>query len=393
VGQPVDLSPLDEGRLQHEERRADARRYALYFARFVEEYGKEGLRIEAVHHQNEPGYAQVRWTIPLFVTFIKNHLGPKFAARNVPAEIWCGTMSNPVDSNIAIACMNDADAMKYIVGFGLQWNLESVVPTLAKKGRVWQTEHRCGNYNFTAKYWNQARYDVNKPQNDHLYGEESWQLIRDWVAAGVNAYCAWNMVLDTLGTALGGWHQNALIVVNRSTKKVRITPAYWVFRHFSQYIDSGATRLGTSGSADALAFQNPDGSIITQVYNKTDAAKKWTVAIMGELNQFDVPAHGWATLRVQPSTGVQAAGRSSHAPSGAGMRVTCLPDAFSVTLPSTEPGRLDLITTSGRVLASADIPGNCREVRLPRPASRNGLLVIRMVRHGVEQTARTVLLH
>jgi glucosylceramidase len=140
------------------------------------------------------------------------------------------------------------------------------------------------------------------PQNDHLYGEESWQLIRDWIVSGVNSYSAWNMVLDTVGKSLDNWPQNALLTVDRATKKLNVTPAYYVFRHFSQYIAPGATRIGTSGNSDALAFKNPDGSIIVQVYNKGAAAKRTTVGVGSALSQalyqFDAPAHGWATLRV-----------------------------------------------------------------------------------------------
>jgi glucosylceramidase len=275
--------------------------HALYMARFVEEYAKEGLKIEAIHPQNEPGYAQVHWTQSLFITFIKTYLGPKFVERNLTAEIWCGTMSHPNDGTIATTLANDSAAMKYVKGFGLQWNLQSTVATLAPKGRVWQTEHKCGNYNFATPYWDQSRYDPNKPQNDHLYGEESWQLIRDWIIAGVNSYSAWNMVLDTVGKNLGtGWPQNALLVVDRSAKKLIVTPAYYVFRHFSQYIAPGATRIGTSGSTDAVAFKNPDGSIITEVYNKGTSSKKMTVGVGSALYQFDIPAHGWATLGVTP---------------------------------------------------------------------------------------------
>jgi glucosylceramidase len=167
-----------------------------------------------------------------------------------------------------------------------------------------QTEHRCGNYNFEGPYWDKGRYSSTKAQNDHLYGEESWQLIRDWIVSGVNSYSAWNMVLDTIGKSLDGWPQNALLVVDRSTKKLIVTPAYYVFRHFSQYIAPGATRIGTTGSNDAFAFKNPDGAIITQVYNKGDSSNKMTVGVGSAfsqvLYQFDVPAHGWATLRLAP---------------------------------------------------------------------------------------------
>jgi len=275
--------------------------HALYMARFVEEYAKEGLKIEAIHPQNEPGYARVHWTQALLIDFMKTYLAPTLAERNLATEVWCGTMSkDPEDTNIAKAVASDPAAMMVVKGFGVQWNLESAVATLAAKGPVMQTEHRCGNYTFDSPYWDKSRYDANKAQNDHLYGEESWQLIRDWIVSGVNSYSAWNMVLDTVGKSLDNWPQNALLVVDRSAKTLTATAAYYAFRHYSQYITPGATRIGISGSTDALAFANPDGSIVTEVYNKDGAAKSTSVGVGSAVYQFDVPAHGWATLRVTP---------------------------------------------------------------------------------------------
>jgi glucosylceramidase len=271
----------------------------LYFAKFVEEYEREGLLIEAVHPQNEPGYARVKWTTQQFIDFIKTYLGPTLEERGLATEIWCGTLSHPDDASIATALIADPDALRYTTGFGLQWNLEDTVAELARFGSVMQTEHRCGNYDFSAQYWDQSRYDPNNAQNDHLYGEESWQLIRDWIAAGVNSYLAWNMVLDTFGKNLGTWHQNALLVVDRETQELIVTPAYYVFRHWSQYIAPGATRIQIGGSNDAVAFKNPDDAIIVQVYNPGESAQQKTVAIRGTSHQFEVPAHGWATLRVE----------------------------------------------------------------------------------------------
>jgi glucosylceramidase len=280
--------------------------HALYMARFVEEYAKQGLTIWAVHPQNEPGYAKVHWTQAELIGFMKSNLGPTFAQRGLTAEIWCGTMSkDPDDTNIAKAVAMDTAALQYVKGFGVQWNLQAAVATLAQAGPVMQTEHRCGNYPFQSPYWDQSRYSSSMPQNDHLYGEESWQLIRDWIVSGVNSYSAWNMVLDTVGKSLDGWPQNALLVVDRSAKKLIVTPAYYVFRHYSQYIAVGATRIGLSGSTDALAFKNPDGSIVVEVYNKGTAAKTMIVGVGSALSQvlyqISVPAHGWDTLRVPPS--------------------------------------------------------------------------------------------
>jgi glucosylceramidase len=271
--------------------------HALYMARFVEEYAKEGLTLVAIHPQNEPGYARVHWTQAQFIDFMKTYLGPTFAERNIKAEIYCGTMSkDPDDTNIAKAVAMDADAMKYVKGFGVQWNLQAAVAELAKKAPVWQTEHKCGNYNFSTPYWDQGRYSDSKPQNDHLYGEESWQLIRDWIVAGVNGYSAWNMVLDTTGMSLDNWPQNALITVDRTAKKLIVTPAYYAFRHFSQYIQPDAILVDVKGSTDALAFLNPDGSIVTELYNKGSAASQTTLQVGSTIYQFSVPAHGWATV-------------------------------------------------------------------------------------------------
>ena len=278
--------------------------YALYLAKFVQEYAKVGITIGAVHPQNEPGYARVHWNQSLLVNFFKTYMGPTFAQQNVTAEVWCGTMSAPADANIATAVAADTASLAYVKGFGLQWNLQTTVATLAPKATVMQTEHPCGNYNFDTPYWKQSQYNASKPPNDHAYGEESWQLIRDWISSGVNSYNAWNMVLDTVGKSLDGWPQDALLVVDRTAKTLTATAAYYAFRHFSAYIVPGATRIGTQGSNDALAFKNPDGSVIVEVYNKASAAAATTVGVGSALSQtlyqFTVPAHGWATLRVTP---------------------------------------------------------------------------------------------
>ncbi|XYH95464.1 glycoside hydrolase family 30 beta sandwich domain-containing protein [Sorangium sp. So ce1128] len=61
------------------------------------------------------------------------------------------------------------------------------------------------------------------------------------------------------------------------------------------YIDPGATRVGTTGG-DALAFKNPDGTIVTILYNSGNSAKTTLLGVAGEKLQFSVPAHGWATV-------------------------------------------------------------------------------------------------
>jgi len=81
--------------------------------------------------------------------------------------------------------------------------------------------------------------------------------------------------------------------------QVTPTPAYYVFRHISQYAQPGATVVGTTGG-DAVAFKNPDGSLVAVMFNSGAANASYVVAIGGKKYSFAMPANGWATVKVKP---------------------------------------------------------------------------------------------
>src|SRR5262249_7455499 len=116
----------------------------------------------------------------------------------------------------------------------------------------------------------------------------------------VTAYNAWNMVLDKSGLGIDttrDWKQNALLVVDGG--QVKPTPAYYVFRHFSQYVHPGATVVGTIGG-DSVAFQNADGTVVAVMFNKDAAIPNYVVSIGGKKLAFAMPGYGWATVQVKP---------------------------------------------------------------------------------------------
>ncbi len=157
------------------------------------------------------------------------------------------------------------------------------------------TEHECGNF-----YWDTSTFKTTAP-NDQAYGVDSWGQIRNAIKVGVTAYNAWDMVLDTVGNNIDAgkpWPQNALLTVDTSAKKLNTTPAYYAFRHFSQFVDVGAKRIDAAGG-DAVAFKNPDGSLIAVMYNSGSASNS-TVSIGGKRLQFPMPGNGWATLKYSP---------------------------------------------------------------------------------------------
>jgi glucosylceramidase len=274
--------------------------YAQYLVKWLQAYKAQGITVETVSAQNEPGYDQnypsCLWDSATYVNFIKV-LGPALSAASLSTKVMGGTMSNPNDSSILSALMGDATAKTYIGVVGVQWGmLDSAVSspsTFSAYGvPLWATEHKCGNYP-----WNTSTYVTTAP-NDQAYGVESWGYIRDAITkARVTAYNAWNMVLDNVGLGIDtsrNWAQDSLLTVSGGT--LTKTPAYYVFRHFSQFVDPGAKVVGTAGSGDAVAFKNPDGSIVAVVYN-SGAAKTSIVTVGGTRYQFSMPGNGWATIK------------------------------------------------------------------------------------------------
>jgi glucosylceramidase len=277
--------------------------YALYFARFIEEYGKQGIAIANVSPQNEPGYAtrypSCNWDNGALGTFVGTHLGPLLAERKLGTKVWFGTLSNDTTYPTDIMSLT-ADALKHTDGVTLQWNTIGRIPAILSANPtllIMQSEHKCGNYPFTVA--GTPAFNPEKPPNDQAYAVESWGYIKQWIAANANGYSAWNMVLDTAGKNLDAqraWPQNALLIVDRTAKQLIVTPVYHVFRHFSYFVDPGAVRVQVTGG-DAVAFKNPDGSLVTVLFNSAAQAATTTVALGGGTTvQVQVPAQGWATI-------------------------------------------------------------------------------------------------
>ena len=148
-------------------------------------------------------------------------------------------------------------------------------------------------------------FRVNRLQEEGRFLElvqlSDWITRLDPHAADAWIYNAWNLVLDTKGLNLDetrAWPQNALLAVDRNAGTLEVTPAYYVFRHIGQYVDVGAVRVGTQGG-NALAFRNPDGSIVTIIFNENQQQAQMTLSVGGQSLQFTVPGRGWATVNWQ----------------------------------------------------------------------------------------------
>jgi glucosylceramidase len=290
-------SPFDGGTMKSDGATLDA--LAQYLIRFVQAYAQQGIPIEVISAQNEPSYTGTYptcgWSPATYAAFIGDHLAPAIAAAGLTTKVMLGTFNGGgSDSSIVASVMGDAAARARIDVLGFQWGMQSRVADAQRYSLpIWQTEHKCGNYPWATPF------DATTAPNDDAYAVESWGLIRDWIRAGVTAYSAWNMVLDTAGVGIDSsrvWPQNALLTVDATTKTLNVTPAYSVFRHVSRFVATGAKVVAARGG-DALAFRNPDGTVVAVVHN-AGAAKTMTVAFANTKVRFAMPGAGWATVVV-----------------------------------------------------------------------------------------------
>ena len=208
-GNPV--SPFDGGTMKSDDATMTA--FAQYLIKFVQAYAEQGITVEAISPQNEPNYTGTYptcgWSPATYTKFVGQHLGPAVAVAGLTTKIMLGTFNGGgSDGAIIDSVMGDDAARGHIKVLGYQWGMMGSVPGARSYNRpVWQSEHKCGNYPWVSPF------DATAAPNDQAYAVESWGLIRDWIRAGVTAYSAWNMVLDTVGIGIDTtrvWPQNAL---------------------------------------------------------------------------------------------------------------------------------------------------------------------------------------
>lgn len=274
--------------------------YALYFAKAVRAFQKEGLNYFAVAPQNEPfwgggAYPVCQWDGTEMRDFIKKYLGPRFKQDDINAEIWLGTLNGCDDGScdgkiraLTDDVFMDSIAYSYCSGAGYQYNYEIIAKNRTKypDKRLMETETDCGNFG------------TNKPApNDWNYAEANDNLMRLYYNGGANSFMQWNIVLAQEGMNWGNWSQNGMITVDTSQKKVTFNPQFYQVRHY-KYVKVGAYRIATEGNfTTVVAFRNPDGENVLIVTN-TGGEKEVAINFNGQKIKPKLPARSFNTFRV-----------------------------------------------------------------------------------------------
>ena len=182
--------------------------YAQYFVKWVQAYSQQGITIESVAPQNEPNYAQLP-VLPLDVAALSRSSsasisGPAFTAAasqhqdHARHDVQRGTSDDP---SVVSAVMADATAKSYIKVLGYQWaygeqrrRRQIVQPApLADRAQMRKLSPGVAirrRRRPSIRPWR----PTTRPMGWRAGGSSA-----DWIKAGVTAYSAWNMVLDTVG--------------------------------------------------------------------------------------------------------------------------------------------------------------------------------------------------
>jgi glucosylceramidase len=282
----------DGGALRGEYRPA----WANYYVKFLRAMrDEEKISVWALTVQNEPEAKQT-WESCLYTPeeerdFVRDHLGPALAQAGFSGVKLLGWDHNRdrIEARAA-ALLGDPQAAKYLWGLGVHWYVSN---DFAASARV--------HAQFPDKpiLFTEGCFEGGSTLGSWAHGEGyAAQMIGDfnnWVCG----FLDWNIVLDQRGgpNHVGNFC-DAPVLVDTNTKEVRYGPSFYYIAHFSRFVRPGAHRIGSGGGPAALpaiAFVNPDGSLVTVVVNPTDAAAGFSLSVAGEILACSIPAHAIQT--------------------------------------------------------------------------------------------------
>jgi glucosylceramidase len=261
--------------------------YARYFRRYIESYRAEGIPISMVMPQNEFNSAQpfpsCCWTpegLARFIPFLGREMG------QVGVDIFFGTLERP-NADLLSKLLADPKSAPFINGVGVQWAGKGALSEIHRRHpglTLWASEQECG---VGTNDWHYARY--------------SWGLIKQYFQNGAGAWHYWNMAMPVGGMSGWGWPQNSLITVDTKAGTYHFNPEYYLMRHMSQFIRSGARRLPTEsyfGFENQLAFRNPDGSTVILIQNEMAQPLSVRMGIGAKQLNVTLPADSFNTIRI-----------------------------------------------------------------------------------------------
>jgi glucosylceramidase len=298
------------GRFKDDPRVYDA--YARYFVRFLQEYRRAGVPVDAITLQNEPenrnpsGYPgmdlrdneEARLVVAVGRALRRAGLHTKILGYDHnwslhPNDV--GPPDDPANPEYARSLLSDPAARQYLAGTAFHCysgdpERQSVLHDLFPSKDIYFTEcsgTQSGNPATTfpdTLHWHTRYLTVG--------------AIRNWAKTVIT----WNLALDPAGGPHNGGCDTCTGVVTIDPATGHATPGadYYVLGHVTRFIRPGAVRIDSTiaGNAWNVAFRNRDGSIVLVVVTDDwgTTPQRFNVSAAGRSFSYELPAGAVATF-------------------------------------------------------------------------------------------------
>ncbi len=303
--------------------------WAKYLSKYVSAYANKGINIWGITPQNEPLHAHdARWdsnglTPEQGRDFLRDHLGPQLVKDghldtndlNAGVRVIIYDHNKSTMNNYVSATYNDPQASKYAWGTGFHWyanseldennwyadELDILRETWPKKGMI----HTESSIDIDAKdpigqYW---RTSTDYAGTFIPFDTYAYDILMD-INHGAQGYVEWCMILSHKGQPNPYDNFNsAPILINPNTDEVIYTPLYYLLSHFSKFIRPNAHRIEITGDEKNgviyTAAKNPDGSIVTVIYNQTTEPIQLELELDSEIYEIELEARALQTIELK----------------------------------------------------------------------------------------------
>ncbi len=275
--------------------------WARYFVKFIEHYRHQGINFWGCTVQNEPEYnsdwESCTYTPEEERDFIRDHLGPTLhnaGLENLNLIAWDHNRDHMYEW--ARVILDDPHAAKYVWGIGYHWYTQDCYGNVGLVRDSFPDVHLI----FTEG----CHTILNK--DTWLNGEYYGIAVINDLNHGCEAWCDWNVLLDTKGGPNHvGNYCTAPVHADLETGELIYTPSYYYLGHFSKFIRPGYRRVACSSAADAILataympLDSKEGEVVVVTMNKGDEDHLMKIAIGDREMVMTLPAHSIATTVVE----------------------------------------------------------------------------------------------
>ncbi|MEV4757201.1 ricin-type beta-trefoil lectin domain protein [Micromonospora sp. NPDC049559] len=269
--------------------------YAQYFAKYVQGYAAQGVRVDYVTPQNEPtccsSYPSMQWNASGLQEFTKNHLYPAFRNAGITTKVLVHDWNWDAYDQWAAPLVNDPAIRNDPLFGGIAWHgyggnvsKQTEVHNQYPNVNAYMTEHSGGMW-------------IGNQQT-----EDMLNLI-DYTRNWDRSWIKWSLAMDqSMNPHNGGCDVcTGLVTVHNGDGRhgqVDYTVEYYTMGHLTKFVKPGAYRIDSTanGSVPNVAWKNPDGSKALIAYNNTGGAQSIKVNWGNQSFTYTLPAKTSATF-------------------------------------------------------------------------------------------------